>query len=402
MTVHGARLMQEPSQGWGRGHCGKLQTCMSRFALLALVASCGPSFHYTAFDPLKAKALEIKTTVTIEGAIAFCGGHAKLPPVAVTMADGKIRATAGVLAEDLLDPGELIWSASLGTIQNGTYEAGADYWKLLDEDVTATVTLAKNKLVTASVTLLPTYVCEQVANFGGQLGSSGFSGDSGSPGAPSRNGGGGRDGQGGGQGGPGPRVVVDLTIAGTKKRGKLVFARIGAQAFVFAEKGGSLGVLATGGQGGQGGSGGHGGSGGGGGTRDNTCLAPGDGGPGGRGGDGGDGGDGGSILVRVDRAYPQLADLVRVNVDGGRGGEPGPAGQGGRGGTPSGSIPGEGSSSSTQFCTSKLQNGQDGQAGQQGTRAGRDGRPGRTAVQTESLTTLFPDGVNLIDRTPMR
>ena len=378
---------------------------MIRSLVLVALLSCGPSFRYTAFDALKAKSLALQTTVTIEGAIAFCGPTATLPPVAVTMADGKVRATANVPQDDLLDGNELVWSASLGqvhhdiTANRDVFDAGNDYWKLLDEDVTVTVALAKNKLVTASITLLPTYVCQQVADFRGGSGEAGYSGDSGNPGAPQRNGGGGRDGRIGGTGGPGPNVVVDLTIAGTKKRGKLVFARVGNAAFVFAEKGGSLLVSAAGGQGGRGGRGGAGGHGGGGGTRDNTCLTPGDGGPGGRGGDGGDGGDGGAVLVRVDRAYPHLADLVRVSVEGGRGGEPGEAGPGGRGGMAEGSVEEQdGSNKTTRSCAQKISNGQDGQYGQQGMRPGRDGRTGRSGVQLESLLTLFPDGVNLHDR----
>jgi hypothetical protein len=375
---------------------------MLRLALLFLVVSCGPSFRYTAFDATKAQAIAIQATVTIEGAIAFCGPTVALPPVSVTMVDGKQRATANIAQDSLLDGNELVWSASLGQVRHDptanrdVFDATTDYWRLLDEDVTVTVALAKNRAVTASITLLPTYVCQQVANFSGQFGQGGYSGESGSPGAPQRHGGAGRDGQLGGPGGPGPEVVADLTVAGTKKRGKLVFARVGGQAFVFAEKGGSLVVVAAGGQGGAGGRGGSGGGGGGGGVRDNTCLQPGDGGAGGRGGDGGDGGDGGSVLVRVDRAYPHLADLVQVSVEGGRGGEPGAAGEGGRGGYPEGSIT-DGSGSSTS-CSSKLSRGQDGQYGQEGQRPGRNGRQGRTAVKLESLTTLFPEGVNLIDR----
>ena len=373
------------------------------FVLFVSLVGCGPSFRYTAFDATKAQAIAIQATVTIEGAIAFCGPTVALPPVAVTMADGKQRATANVAAESLLDGSELIWSASLGQVRHDqtsnhdVFDATADYWKLLDEDVTVTVALAKNRTVTASVTLLPTYVCQQVANFSGQFGQGGYSGESGNPGAPQRSGRGGGDGQLGGPGGPGPEVVADLTIAGTKKRGKLVFARVGRQAFVFSEKGGSLVVVAAGGQGGSGGRGGRGGSGGNGGTRDNTCLTPGDGGPGGRGGDGGDGGDGGTVLVRVDRAYPHLADLVQVSVEGGRGGDVGAAGEGGGGGYAEGSVT-DGSGGSSTSCSSKIGRGQEGQYGQQGMRPGRDGRPGRSAVKLESLTTLFPEGVNLIDR----
>ena len=380
-----------------------------RAAALLVLAGCGGGFHYTAFDAAKAQAIAIVPTVTIEGAVAFCGPTIALPPVTVTMADKKMRATQNVPAEDLLDGSELIWSSSLGRIQHDpasnrdVFDAANDYWKLLDEDVTVTVTLAKNKLLTASITLLPTYACEQVADFRGQGGEGGYGGDSGSYGQPQRNGGPGRDGRLGGPGGRGPDVVVDLTVAGTKKRGKLVFARVGRSAFVFSEKGGSLVVAATGGEGGRGGRGGHGGSGGDGTTRDNTCLRPGDGGVGGRGGDGGDGGDGGSVLVRVDRAYPHLGDLVRVNVDGGRGGDPGEAGEGGRGGTANGSIQeqkGSDSSTSTTYCSSSIGNGQAGPPGEPGMRPGRDGRPGTTALKLESLTTLFPDGVNLIDRRP--
>ena len=58
----------------------------------------------------------------------------------------------------------------------------------------------------------------------------------------------------------------------------------------------------------------------------------------------------------------------------------------------------DGSNKTSRSCSSKVSNGQDGQYGQQGMRPGRDGRPGRSAVQLESLLTLFPDGINLIDR----
>jgi hypothetical protein len=376
-----------------------------RAAVLA-IAACNPGFHFTAFDPAKASALRVQAAVTIDDAVPFCGATALLPPVAVTMADGKLRATANVPPEDLLDAAELVWTANVGGVRlvggnRFVFDAGADYFALLDTDVALTVALARNRTVTAQLALVPSYRCNVTADFAGATGPEGAQGFTGEPGSDERLGRPGRGGGPGRRGARGPTVDVAMTMVGSAKRGELVYARVTASdgragSYVFSPQGGRLFVSAVGGAGGRGGRGGTGGHGGNGTSRSNVCRAPGEGGPGGRGGDGGDAGDGGEVVVRIDRAYPQLGDLVSVAVEGGRGGEPGEAGDGGRGGQPTGTF--QNDQGTTLSCSSKERDGARGEPGSAGDRRGRDGRPGHSQVVLESLVRMFPEGVNLHQR----
>jgi hypothetical protein len=210
----------------------------------------------------------------------------------------------------------------------------------------------------------------------------------------------GGDGKTGGPGNHGPDVEVAVTVVATKRFGELAYARVttndGRTAVnLFAVDGGSLEVAASGGAGGRGGFGGAGGNGGRSRATGNGCTDPGNGGRGGRGGDGGDGGDAGSVTVRVDKAYPQLAGQVHVDVSGGRGGPPGDGGPGGRGGKAAGEFVDAKKLSTAQDCTAMVDPGKPGQPGPPGQHAGHDGRPGQSSVVMDTLAAMFPDGVTL-------
>lgn len=232
---------------------------------------------------------------------------------------------------------------------------------------------------TFTTTYKPDYRCitggggEGNAGVNGSSGTAGSTGESGGSGSSTsggtRGGDGGQGGNGapGSEGGAGPDLVAYATYVKTPFYDKLVAVRIegGATDLLLFPPEQKLTLSARGGGGGAGGAGGPGGHGGSGGSGN----PPGDGGRGGSGGsgaNGGNGGAGGHIELVVDARYPEIAELVQLDVSGGAGGEPGspgPPGQGGSAGSTMGTG-GQGASSGGD--------GTQGTAGQPGAR-GADG-----------------------------
>jgi hypothetical protein len=198
----------------------------------------------------------------------------------------------------------------------------------------------------------------------GMSGSMGASGQSGSSGSSEKAGGAGGDGgaagngTSAGNGGPGPNLSAYATIVQTDQYDKLVLVRItgDVEDTVLVHPDRTLTIRATGGPGGMGGHGGQGGSGGSGGSG-NPGGQGGNGGAGGIGGNGGQGGPGGTIHFVYDERFPELAQVVHLDVSGGPAGGAGGAGAGGSGGS-AGSAQGEGAAAGTR--------GADGPGGQPG------------------------------------
>lgn len=240
----------------------------------------------------------------------------------------------------------------------------------------------------------PDYACIKSGGGSGKsgiAGRSGPSGQSGSQGAGgSANSVGGRGGSGsnGGPGGPGsdgqpgPNVKGYATVVKTPFYDRLVAVRVSGDVddlLLFpAEQ--SFTLAALGGNGGAGGNGGSGGSGGGGGSG----FVGGDGGSGGMGGPGGQGGrggPGGTIDLVLDPAFPELGQLIKVEVSGGEAGHAGQGGSAGNAGS-GGSGIGQGS-----------QGGQRGAAGTGGTQGtqGQRGPDGRAQVSAGPVAERFAD-----------
>ena len=256
--------------------------------------------------------------------------------------------------------------------------------------------------VKGELRLTPAYDCSTVFiadGFGGQggtHGNSGYDGEDGADGSPEpscasgQNGTNGQDGSSGtagGAGGHAPSLRVNLAMAVSTWRHKVVVMRV-----EIAGEGtwyriidpailDKFVVAAVGGPGGTGGSGGRGGRGGDGGDAKCKSAVPGNGANGGRGGsgaNGGDGGNGGRIEVFAAENHPLLKTAITYRNQGGPGGPPGSGGSGGNGGRAGGSL-----GSASGFP------GKDGTSGSGGP-SGRDGASGPAVlIQTAPAAELF-------------
>jgi hypothetical protein len=191
----------------------------------------------------------------------------------------------------------------------------------------------------------PDYYCITAAGIAGQDGLPGGPGKEGNPGKVGDGGGvmsSGGDGQDGtlgavgGEGAPGsvgPKVRAVVTYVKTPFYDKLVGIRLtgGINDFVMVHPGRSFALHANGGKGGPGGPGGKGGAGGNG-AAGNPGGHGGNGARGGTGGRGGAGGAGGTIELVYDARFPELAQVLTLDVSGGHGGAGGTGGGGGAGG----------------------------------------------------------------------
>lgn len=121
---------------------------------------------------------------------------------------------------------------------------------------------------------------------------------------------------GGIDGGKGPRLSVYVTWGRTADYTRVLVGHSEGdiEMVTMVAPGYPLNVVAIGGNGGDGGKGMQGQSGA---------------GQGGSGGDGGKGGDGGEVDVIVDERFPELEQMINVDVSGGQGGGYGPGGAGG-------------------------------------------------------------------------
>lgn len=276
--------------------------------------------------------------------------------------------------------------ANLGTFdQEGWFQPSADLLKTLEREfVIHTVLKSDPDKFTMKMSYKPDYRCLVDSGVIAQSGTSGDAGEQGPSGENARDGdqetGGDHGGHGapggpGGSGTPGAKgqtIEVYATMVSTKFYDKLVAVRIGGALddFVLFAPEQQFVVFARGGDGGDGGEGGPGGDGGDGG-RGNPGGDGGNGGDGAAGGPGADGGDGGNILLVVDERYPEIGNILRLDVTGGRGGRGGQAGRGGYAGS-SGSGAGQGAQSGNQG-----EQGANGESGSDG-RNGSDGIIKRT------------------------
>lgn len=295
------------------------------------------------------------------------------------------------------------------TVDGGEVDAESG-WFTPNRDVLATVggfNLAaqykrQKEIPAATLAVVPSYACITSGGAagamgaygdGGQSGSQGDSGASGGSDSSGGNGGGGTAGGPGGNGGTGSAggsIAAFATLVRTPHHDRLVLLAYEGDTsdIVLVEPSTGFVLSAIGGSGGPGGSGGTGGSGGSGGSA-GTGGAGGNGGNGGNGGIGGNGGPGGRITLVIDKAHPEIAEMVRLDVSGGSGGAPGSAGPGGGGGT--------GGSSSLEGAA-KGTDGTAGTAGSQGS-GGNGGAPGVAAVEAGDVSSRFatlPPGVERI------
>lgn len=265
-----------------------------------------------------------------------------------------------------------------GTVERGTFTANGDQWQtLLGFDVRAKYRNDTTKVVEKHFD--PVYSCIRGSGTAGATGAEGEGGY-----GADQNGGAGAGGGPGGAGGPGPRVVAYATIVRTPKYDRVGLVRVTGdveQLTLFDLESGMT-VSARGGDGGYGGRGGDGGAG---------ADPQGAGGPGGPGGQGGPGGPGGEAVVVVDHRYPELAQIVGIDVNGGA---PGNGGDGGFGG-----VGGAAPEKACDDCE-EPQPGPDGPGGVGGPQGTVAGQPGRSEMRADNVSTLFaelPPGIRLLD-----
>jgi hypothetical protein len=251
-----------------------------------------------------------------------------------------------------------------------------------------------------TTTYKPDYRCITAGGASGEPGASGASGATGTAGesgsfgsseSAGGNGGDGRPGGSGGDGGPGgagASLEAFATYVKTPFYEKLVAIRIvGSQSdFLLVHPESAFVLEARGGPGGAGGNGGRGGDGGRGGSG-NPAGAGGRGAQGGNGGNGGAGGPGGSVKLVVDERFPEIAQVVKIDVSGGAGGPPG--GPGGGGSRGSGGTGMNGAATGTD--------GTEGQQGQSGA-AGSNGPQGSATSALGAVAEKFSglQGIELL------
>jgi hypothetical protein len=316
---------------------------------------------------------------------------------------------AGVNKNDKLDFVDFAFQSDQGQFdKDGWFAPGNDLLATADKEFEIKAVFKKQPdKFSFSTKYKPDYQCIKSGGKSGQPGRagsdgpSGPGGQSGQFGSQSQGGGAGSQGGPGGpggdgaNGGAGPHVQAYVTMVKTPFYDKLVAVKLAGDTddFLLAPPDQPLVIRATGGAGGPGGSGGSGGHGGSGGSG-NPGASGGGGGQGGNGGRGGLGGPGGSIDLVYDARYPELANLIQLDVSGGDGGEAGPAGRGGNGGGGGSGITPSGSTQSAPGG----QHGPDGPGGANGS-GGQRGPNGRASAHAGRVADAFSGlgAVTLLD-----
>lgn len=257
--------------------------------------------------------------------------------------------------------GKLSWTKFNIDVQGGEFRHGSIWVKNGDEHVPVIVHVSPvgDPANVRSIQIPIDYTGAMTVNFSGADGRNGRPGQAGADNnaGTGLDGGSGENGQ-HGQNGPHLDVRVDLTEADTSKFLRVEISDITnrrEQSMKINVEGGSLLILAKGGNGGNGGDGGSGGDGGRGGY----------GGNGGYGGHGGNGGEGGRVVLHISSMAAEYAHLITVNNLGGS------AGKGGNGGRR-----GSGASDFKSDSSTKLGKLLDGSGNGQGGYSGSNGREG--------------------------
>jgi hypothetical protein len=298
---------------------------------------------------------------------------------------------------------DLDWHTEVGAIdEDGVLHLPLDLFPWHDRTFVVRVRLPKRPEIQSELRLTPWFGCGGVADFTGLDGVGGSAGQQGE------------------HAGRGPRVEIALAYVETRLNGRMVLVRVrdrdlgkleyylvdprAGRRFVIDAGGGDGGDGAPGADGTDGKSGTRGADGVSGDMCQNgqdgangTDGEPGtDGQPG---APGGDGGDGAAVTFVYPAAFPELANVIDVSVEGGdpgaggRGGKGGKGGEGGPGG--SGGSAGPTSDPNRACTTARGNDGRTGATGHEGGEgrsgaAGMPGRPGVIQARTGTVEELFP------------
>jgi hypothetical protein len=301
---------------------------------------------------------------------------------------------AGASRNDKLDFGEFAFFSELGAFdENGWFTPKPDVLATAGQEfVLKTVYKKRPDKFSLEMKYKPDYACIKAVGKEGPPGSSGSSGPAGEPGKEGSNGGttntggdgsdgaNGGNGGDGGDGGDGPRLTAFATMVKTPFYDKLLAIKITGdlEDLILAPPDSPVTLSASGGDGGPGGGGGPGGRGG----RGGSGIVGGKGGKGGSGGSGGKGGKGGKggeIELVFDPKFPELAQLIKLDVSGGDSGGAGPQGGPGEGGSA-----GTGTGQNGKMGTSGP-GGSNGHSGQSGAK----GPDGHAASHTGAVGDKF-------------
>jgi hypothetical protein len=340
----------------------------------ALMLGCGSGL--VRLDGKRVRSVQV---ALVGGGETVCPTGVTPEVVAIVAYDNKQRLETRTPTNPrgTLRPRELEWTAEVGTVdEHGVLQLPRDLLPWHDRVFAVRARVPKRPEMTAELRVTPRFDCGGVADVSGLDGTAGSSGGDGEA------------------GGPGPHVEVALAYVETTLNGRLVLVRVrdrdlgrweyflvdprAAQRLMISGGGGAGGGGADGSQGSNGSSGTRGADGTSGGLcEDGRDGAPGsdgqdgsDGQPGGR---GGDGGNGGSVTVLYPAAFPELAKVVDISVEGGAGGGGGQGGEGGAGGA--GGHGGNSGSAGSTADPGRACSTQAGREGREGAK-GRDGRHG--------------------------
>ncbi|HEY5922812.1 MAG TPA: hypothetical protein VIV11_14135 [Kofleriaceae bacterium] len=339
---------------------------MRHALLLALVVGCGPKF--VELDTARVRKIDVGV---VDASTAFCpqAGPPELRARVTYRDNNFVQTRSRIDPRGTLRPSELRWTSDVGTIDDSARMQLPPLLTWHDRPLSITVSVPGRPEVADRIVLTPTYDCDGRSRHDGPAGWAG------------------------GDGTHAGYAEVSLAYVDTQLNGRLVLVRVVGEGsapeyYLLDRRGPSAArfvVSARGGDGGGGvdgsdGSRGFDGLAGSDGSAGGTCEDGGDGGDAGDGGDGGDGGDagdggngadGGTVVITYPAEFPELADVVEVDVRGGYAGAGGRGGSGGSGGS-GGRAGSGGSAGSTIDVDGKHCSTSSGDAG----RAGRDGRSG--------------------------
>src|SRR5450432_328302 len=228
------------------------------FAALITLAPVVGCAHYLKLDPKTINTLEV-TSADDDKPKQICA-RGGLVDVAVFTSDRKkfYEGASGAPDEKHFDPALVRLAASIGKLDDRSWNPPDSAFALLDQHVTITATLVSNPAVTASVELEPQWGCEPAAAIIG--GGEGGRGDPGADAQASVHQVGGT-GAAGGRGGNGSRAVVSIGWL-DRPHGKLAIVHIAADGVgeyaYLLEPSTKLRIWNGGGPGGAGGYGGRG------------------------------------------------------------------------------------------------------------------------------------------------